>query len=66
MKNLAYQEKTLQRQIQHCKKDKNMIKYIREKLKRENGELLMGQTDDYRIINDIKTRLNKLIQIKQE
>ena len=62
LKNLAYQEKTLQRQIQHCKKDKNMIKYIREKLKRENGELLMGQTDDYRIINDIKTRLNKLMK----
>ena len=62
LKNLAYQEKTLQRQIQHCKKDKNMIKYIREKLKRENGELLMGQTDDYRFINDIKTRLNKLMK----
>ena len=62
LKNLAYQEKTLQRQIQHCKKDKNMIKYIREKLKRENGELLMGQTDDYRIINDIKIRLNKLMK----
>jgi len=61
-KKLAGQEKALTCNSLYNKKTKNMVNFISKKLKKEKSDIMMGGNDDYRIANDIKYKLSKMMK----
>ena len=61
-KKLASQEKALKHNTKYNDKFSNLLKIITKKLQKEKGDLMLGQTDDYRIFKDIKFKLNNLMK----
>ena len=62
LKKLAIQEKALENNIKYNNKTNNMIKYLSKKLNKEKSELMLGQIEDYRVVEDIKTQINNLVK----
>ena len=61
-KRLASQEKALIYNIEVKNKENTLLETLSKKLKKQKSALLLNQTEDYRLIKDIKIKLNKLIK----
>ena len=62
IKKLAIQEKALESNSEYNINTNNMIKFIAKKINKEKSDIMFGQTEDYRVIKDIKTQMNNLIK----
>jgi hypothetical protein len=61
-KRLASQEKALMYNIEVKNNENNLLDALSKKLKKQKSELMLGQIEDHRIINNIKTKLSMLIR----
>ena len=61
-KRLASQEKALMFNIQVKNNENNLLDALSKKLKKQKSELMLGQIEDHRMTNNIKTKLCKLIR----
>ena len=62
LKKLASQEKALQNNTKYNRKFSNLLKILSKNVQKEEGDLILGQIDDYRIFKDIKFKLNNLMK----
>ena len=62
LKKLVSQEKALQHNTKYNNKFSNLLNILSKNLQKEKGDLMLGQTDDYRILKDIKSKLNNLMK----
>ena len=62
LKKLASQEKSLQNNTKYNRKFSNLLKILSKNVQKEEGDLILGQIDDYRIFKDIKFKLNNLMK----
>ena len=61
-KRLARQEKALMYNIKTKNEENNLIDNLSKKLKKQKSALMLGQIEDYRLIKDIKIKINRLIK----
>ena len=61
-KRLASQEKALIYSAKHKNNENSLLDNLSKKLKKQKSELLLGQIEDYRLIKDIKIKINRLIK----
>ena len=61
-KRLASQEKALMYNIEVKNNENNLLDTLSKKLKKQKSELMLGQIEDQRITNNIKTKLSMLIR----
>jgi hypothetical protein len=64
VKKLAIQEKALNHNKLHNKKDNNMMKFLSSKLNKEKKDLIFSRVEDYQIMKDIKYNLQNYIERK--
>ena len=62
VKRLASQEKALLFNNKVKNKEINLLDNLSKKLRKQKSALLLGQIEDYRIIKDIKIKLNRIIR----
>ena len=62
LKKLASQEKALQNNTKYNRKFSNLLKILSKNVQKEEGDLILGQIDDYRIFKDIKFKLNNIMK----
>ena len=61
-KKLATQEKALNHNKKIDNRNNNMMELLAKKLNKEKDDLIIAQVDDYRIMKDIKSELQDLIE----
>ena len=61
-KRLASQEKALIYNLKFKNKENNLLEHLSKKLKKQKSSLMLGQIEDYRLIKDIKVKINRLIK----
>ena len=61
-KRLARQEKALIFNLKLRNKENNLMNKLSKKLKKQKSALILGQIEDYRLIKDIKIKINRLIK----
>ena len=61
-KRLASQEKALIYNLKFKNKENSLLEHLSKKLKKQKSSLMLGQLEDYRLIKDIKLKINKLVK----
>ena len=61
-KRLASQEKAILYNNKVKNKETNLLDFLSKKLRKQKSALLLGQIEDYRIVKDIKIKLNRIIK----
>ena len=64
-KKLLSQEKALNHNKKLGNKNNNMMDFLSNKLHKEKDSLILAQVDDYRIMKDIKHKLQNLIELNR-
>jgi hypothetical protein len=64
-KKLASQEKALNHNKKIGNKNNKMMNFLSNKLHKEKDSLILAQVDDYRIMKDIKHKLQNLIELNR-
>ena len=62
LKKLASQEKSLDNNTKYNYNISNLLKLMSKKIKKNKGDLMLGQLDDYRIQKDLKNKLENLMK----
>ena len=62
LKKLSSQEKALENNTKYNYSISNLLKLMSKKINKDNGDLVLGQLDDYRIQKDIKNKLENLMK----
>ena len=61
-KKLVTQEKALIFNLKFQNKENNLLENLSKKLKKQKSSLMLGHLEDYRLIKDIKLKINRLIK----